>query len=111
MIDATALLRAFASFGPPSFTPRALAAASATFVRVLIIARSFSASAANRCRMNGSTSTQIKASSVRMALLIQRPLLTTAALRIQPLAAAEEIAEDADRYERDLCHVSAGPTL
>jgi len=37
-------------------TPRALAAARAAFVRALIIARSFLASAANRCRMNGSTS-------------------------------------------------------
>ena len=32
---------------PPSFSPRALAAASAAFVRVPIMARSFSASAAN----------------------------------------------------------------
>ncbi len=37
-------------------TPRSLAAAKATFVRWLIIVHSFSASAANRCKMNGSTS-------------------------------------------------------
>ena len=55
-MEATALLRAFESFGLPRATPRAFAAARAAFVRVLIIARSFSASAANRCRMNGSTS-------------------------------------------------------
>ena len=40
-----ATLYTWASFGPPSFTPRALAAAGAAFVRVLIIARSFCASA------------------------------------------------------------------
>jgi hypothetical protein len=36
-------------------TPRALAAARAALVRRLIRARSFSASAANRCKMNGPT--------------------------------------------------------
>jgi hypothetical protein len=65
--------------------------------------------------MTASGLTQIKASSVRMALLITMAPFNhrcpNAALRIQALAAAEEIAEDADRYERDLCHVSAGPTL
>src|ERR1700730_10718929 len=51
-----AALRASASLGPQSFTPRALAAARAALVLIAIMARSFSASAANRCRMNGSTS-------------------------------------------------------
>jgi hypothetical protein len=40
----------------PRDTPRALAAARACRVRVEISARSFSASAAKRCRTNGSTS-------------------------------------------------------
>ena len=65
--------------------------------------------------MTASGLTQIKASSVRMALLITMAPFNyrcpNTALRIQALAAAEEIAEDADRYERDLCHVSASPTL
>jgi len=65
--------------------------------------------------MTASGLTQIKASSVRMALLITMAPFNyrcpNTALRIQALAAAEEIAEDADRYERDLCHVSAGSTL
>ena len=42
-MDATALLRAFESFGFPNVTPRAFAAARAALVRGLIIARSFSA--------------------------------------------------------------------
>src|ERR1700738_5610633 len=49
-LRSTAALRASASLGPPSFTPRALAAARAALVLVAIMARSFSASAANRCR-------------------------------------------------------------
>ena len=57
--------------------------------------------------MTASGLTQVKASSVRMALLItmapfMSPLLTRRS-RIQALAAAEEIAEDADRYEPVTC--------
>jgi hypothetical protein len=55
--------------------------------------------------MTASGLTQIKASSVRMALLITMAPFNyrcpNTALRIQALAAAEEIAEDADRYERE----------
>jgi hypothetical protein len=43
------------ALGPPSFTPRAFARWRASRVREAIIARSFSARAANRCRMKGST--------------------------------------------------------
>ena len=52
----TALLRATWRLGLPRVTPRALAAARACRVRVEIRARSFSASAAKRCRTKGSTS-------------------------------------------------------
>src|SRR3954471_17931868 len=51
-----ALLRGTLSLGLPRVTPRALAAARACRVRVLISARCFSASAAKRWRTNGSTS-------------------------------------------------------
>jgi hypothetical protein len=52
----SALLRATESLGLPRVTPRAFAAARACRVRVEIRERSFSASAANRWRTNGSTS-------------------------------------------------------
>src|SRR6478672_1346614 len=58
-ISATAFWRASSRFGLPSATPRALAAAKASVVRLLISARSFCASAANRCRIGINVRTEI----------------------------------------------------
>jgi hypothetical protein len=52
VISATAFWRACSMCGLPSTVPRALAAARASVVRLLIRARSFCARAANKCRMN-----------------------------------------------------------
>jgi hypothetical protein len=52
-MHATALLRALDSLGLPNVVPRSFAAAKATFVRWLIMARSLSSGAANRCKMQG----------------------------------------------------------
>src|SRR5262249_27895707 len=57
---------------PPSRTPRALAAARASLVRRLITARSFSASAAYRCSMNGSVSAPSSATMEHSPLFIRR---------------------------------------
>jgi hypothetical protein len=55
-ISATAFSRASSIFGLPSVTPRALAAAKASVVRLLMSARYFCAIAANKCTIKGSTS-------------------------------------------------------
>ena len=53
---ASLALRSDPAVQPPSFTPRRLAAARPALVRCEMSARSFCASAANKCRMKGSTS-------------------------------------------------------
>ena len=57
---ASCWLRSDPAVQPPSFVPRALAAARPSFVRLLISIRSFCARAAKRCRTNGSTSAPLR---------------------------------------------------
>ena len=74
LVAAAASPRMASRFGFPRRWPRSLAALRASLVRCEMSARSFSASAAYRCRMNGSVSAPSSA-TINGTLWIIRPLM------------------------------------
>jgi hypothetical protein len=90
VIEAAAILRARPRAGPPSFAPRAFALARASRVRTEIIARSFSARAANRCSTNGSTSAPSSATRKGTRCAIRPEMKCTLRLSRSSFATATE---------------------